>query len=124
MRKPTHVIKAIYKEAESTLALYISEVFELRKFYHFYDDLICNIEETPLTFNLVPNKVVAMKGGKSIIVKTMRQEKAYCTILLGILSNGNRFPPVIVFKDNKEGELSESYGSEDYLKNKKDLIYF
>ena len=57
MRKPTHVSWAIYKETESTLSLYISEVFELRKFYHFYDDLIYNIEETPLVFNIVPNKV-------------------------------------------------------------------
>ena len=103
MRKPTHVIKAIYKEAESTLALYISEVFELRKFYHFYDDLICNIEETPLTFNLVPNKVMAMKGAKSVIVKTIGQEKVYCTILLGILSNRNILSLIIVFKGNKDG---------------------
>ena len=91
IRKPTHVGRAIYKQAELTLSLYISEVLELKKIYHFYDDLICNIDETPLVFNLVPNKVVAMKGEKSIIIKTMGQEKVHCTVLLGILSNGTDY---------------------------------
>ena len=58
--------------------------------------------------NLVNNKVVVMKDAKSIIVKTMKQEKIHCTILLTILSNVNLLPPVIVFKGNKEGKLSLS----------------
>ena len=64
LRKPTHVDRGIYKQALLTLSLYISEVLELRKIYHFQEDLICNIVETPLAFNLVPNKVVAMKFEK------------------------------------------------------------
>ena len=43
--------------------------------------LYINIDETPLVFNLVHNKVVVMKGAKSIIVKTMGQEKVNYTIL-------------------------------------------
>ena len=38
------------------------------------------MKEKPLVFNLVPNKVVAMKGEKSIIIKTMGQEKVHCTV--------------------------------------------
>ena len=108
IRKPTHVGRTINKQAEFTLSSFIREAFELRKFYHFYDDLICNIDETPLIFNLVPNKVVAMKGGKTVIVKTLGKEKVHYTVLLGILSNENKLPPVIVFKGNKNSKLSTS----------------
>ena len=64
----------------------------------------------------MPNKVVPMKGEKSVIIKTMGQEKVHCTVLLGILSKGNRLPPVILFKGSKEGKLSESYESEKLFK--------
>ena len=72
-----------------------------------------------LVFNLVPNKVVSMKGEKIVIVKTMGKEKIHCTVLLGILTNGSKLPPLIVFKRNKEGKLCDKY-----LKNNKVLIYF
>ena len=113
MRKPINIGRAIYKETESNLTLYIScfiyfRSIWIKKILYFYDELICNIDETPLIFNLVPNKVVAMKGAKSVIVKTIGQEKVYCTILLGKLSNRNILSPKIVFKGNKEGKLSES----------------
>ena len=68
----------------------------------------------------MPNKFVDMKGEKSVIIKTMGQENVHCTVLLGILSNRNRLPPVIIFK----GKLSESYRSDNYLKNNKVLICF
>ena len=64
LRSPTHVGRVIFKKAELTLSKYILEVSELRTIYNFYDDLIYNIDETPLIFNLVPNKAVAMKGEK------------------------------------------------------------
>ena len=77
-----------------------------------------------MVFNLVPNKVVSMKGEKTVIVKTMGQEKVHCTVLLGILPNGNKLPPLIVFKGNKNGKLSASYSNDNNLKNNKVLICF
>ena len=65
-----------------------------------------------------------MKDEKSVIIKTMGQEKVLCIVLLSILSNGNRLSPVIIFKGNKEGKLSEYYWSDKYLKNNKFLIFF
>jgi hypothetical protein len=57
-----------------------------------------------------------MKGEKTVIIKTMGQEKVHCTVLL--------LPPLIVFKGNKNGKLSASYGDDNYLKNNKVLICF
>lgn len=65
-----------------------------------------------------------MKGEKSVIIKTMGQEKVHCTGLLSKLSNGYRLPPVIIFKGSKKGKLTEYYRSDKYFKNNKVLIFF
>ena len=65
-----------------------------------------------------------MKDTKSVKAKITDQERVYFTVLLGIISNGNHFPPLIVFKGKKEGYFAETYGNIEYLKSNRVLLCF
>ena len=48
------------------------------------------MNETPLSFNMIPTKTITKKGTKSIIIKTLDQEKCRVSILLTITPDGGR----------------------------------
>ena len=56
------------------------------------------MEETPISFDLPPNRTVDFKGQKTITVKTTGAEKSYMTVVLSCLADGMKLPPMVVFK--------------------------
>ena len=55
------------------------------------DDVIVNMEETPLTLNMPLNYVIEKKGKKSVIIRAQNLEKCRLSVLLTILSNGKNY---------------------------------
>ena len=51
-------------------------------------------------------KITAKIGDKTVTLKTFGYEKIRISVLLGILANGNKLPPVIIFKGEK-GKIKE-----------------
>ena len=80
----------------------ISRVKEINRF-----QFIGNMDETPLFFDVVPNKVIAKKGTKSIIVRTTGSEKRHLTATLSVLSNGDVLPAVVIFKGKRPLDIAE-----------------
>ena len=70
------------------------------------DDLnsIGNMDETPVFFEMYQNKTIAKIGDKKVNVKTFGCEKMRISIILKILANGDKIPPLIVLKVN-QGKL-------------------
>ena len=50
-----------------------------------------------------------MKNAIYVIDKATGEEKVHCTILLRVISNGNRLPHFILFKGNKEGKNARDF---------------
>ena len=46
---------------------------------------------------MVPNKVIAQKGEKNVVVRTQNQERIRITCLLTICTDGDKLPPYIIF---------------------------
>ncbi len=46
------------------------------------DEVIINMDETLLTFNMPPNYVIEKKGKKSVIIRTQNQDKCRLSVLL------------------------------------------
>ena len=85
----------------------MNEVWDKRIEYGFFDSLIENMNETPLSFNMIQTKTIAKKGTKSIINKTLEQEKLYVSVLLTIIADGGRLPPYIIFKAKRQGKIEK-----------------
>ena len=50
------------------------------------------MDETPAYFDICPNRTVAVKGEKSIIVRTTGAEKRQLTVVLSCSANGGLLP--------------------------------
>ena len=75
LRIKTHVGQLLIIDFFLKVLFFINEVWDKRASYEFFDSAIANMEETPLDFSIIPNKMVAKKGTKSIIIITFEQEK-------------------------------------------------
>ena len=60
---------------------------------------IVNMDELPLTFDIVITRTVNKKGSKSVTIQTMGHEKASFTVVLGCCASGDKSPPSDHFQD-------------------------
>ena len=88
----------------------------------YSDDLIGNLDETPLYFNIAPNYSFSQKRKKSIIKRTQSQDKCHVSVILTILANGGKLPPLlIIFKGVSHGKIYKDLKNNTYVKN--NMIY-
>ncbi|KAF4794406.1 pogo transposable element with KRAB domain-like protein [Turdus rufiventris] len=61
-------------------------------------DHIINMDEVPLTFDMPLTKTVERTGTATVPVRTTGNEKTSFTVVLSVLSNGQKLPPMVIFK--------------------------
>jgi len=76
-------------DLEQKISSFTSFVRDLRLDNDFDDEFIINMDETPVFFDLVPNKTVSVKGSKSVIVRTSGSDKKHVTVMLAVAANGS-----------------------------------
>ncbi|GFW10555.1 pogo transposable element with KRAB domain [Trichonephila clavipes] len=60
-----------------------------------------NMDETPVTFDMIGNKTIDLKGTKMIHIKTTGHEKFHFTVVLFRLADGTKLNPMVIFKSKK-----------------------
>ena len=80
------------------------------------------MDETPLFFNMLPNKTIAKRDKKTILIKSQNQEKCRITIILCIVADGDKLPPVIIFKGKTGGRIEKELSNNKYVKENKWFI--
>ncbi len=66
------------------------------------------MDETPLYFDVVPNRVLDKKGKKSIIVRTTGSEKRHLTVTLCVTHEGDVLPGLVIFKGKRPLDITVS----------------
>ena len=70
------------------------------------------MDETPVFFDMVPNKSFARKGSKSVTVRTSGCEKKHVTVALTIAACGDILQSMTIFPSKKANRtFSRSYSS-------------
>ena len=72
-------------------------------------------------FNMGFTKTIAKKGARQVIIQTQNQEKCRCSVLLGITADGDRLPPLVIFKAKENKTVYKKLQSNINVKNH--LIY-
>ena len=72
----------------------IKRLAEINKF-----EVVGNMDETPLYFDVVPGRVLEEKGKKSVIVRTTGNEKRHLTVVLTVLAHGEVLPALTISKE-------------------------
>lgn len=61
-------------------------------------DHITNMDEVPLTFDIPMNRTVEKTGASTVSIRTTGNEKSSFTVVLGCQANGQKLPPMVIFK--------------------------
>ena len=98
LRAKTSLAQRLPKDLEEKIESFHKFVVEKREEDEFDDNLINNMDETPVYFDLVPGKTVNEKGAKSVLIQTTGNEKRHYMVVLAVSANGDVLPPMIIFK--------------------------
>ena len=105
IRHSTGMGRKFYANTYMEVGKYINSV---RNYYLNYGQdlsLVCNMDKTPIFFNMPSNKTVELKGKKTVHVVTQNQEKMRVSLLLSVLADGTKLPPYIIFKGNNSSPI-------------------
>lgn len=85
-------------QLESKLESFLNEIRILRTQDMYPLDLIINMDETPMYFDMLPGKTITKKGTKEVRVRSSGADKRKLTVVLSCTVNGNFLPVVAIFK--------------------------
>ena len=123
IRKPTHIGQPLKEDSYALFDRFIFNIITFRKEMEIFEDLnrIGNVDETPIWFDMTYNTTIAKIGEKSIKVRTFGGERLRVSLILCILANGDKLPPLVIFKGSKNGRKENSLN--DNIHVKKNEIY-
>jgi len=108
LRAVTHIGQTVKNDSSVAMAnfIYYCKAAIKNMNINSPDDLnsIGNMDETPVFFEMYQNKTIAKIGNKKVNIKTFGCDKMRISIILKILANGDKLPPLIVLKVN-QGKL-------------------
>ena len=69
--------------------------------YDYPLTFIRNIDEIPMTFDLLSNTIIDKLGIRSVSIHTIGHEKINFTVVLTCMADETKLPPIVIFKLKK-----------------------
>ena len=82
-------------------SLFLNEVKAIRLKKGINSSIIANMDETPVFLNMPLTKTIVKRGSRQVIIKTLNQEKCRISVLLTIVADGSKLPPLSYLKQKK-----------------------
>lgn len=101
IRAKTSVAQKLPAALEQKITSFLQAVRVARKEYSYPKELIGNMDETPMYFDMTNNKSVEKKGAKTVSICTTGAEKRHLTVVLAATADGQMLPPMIIFKGKR-----------------------
>lgn len=97
-RVKTSIQQKLPAQLEKQLENFMKQVKELRKAHSFSPDLIINMDETPLYFDMPASRTINKRGARQIRIKSTGAEKRRFMVILACTASGIMLPLMIIFK--------------------------
>ncbi len=81
-------------------------------------DLVINMDETPMYFDMLPQRTLAKKGSKEVRVRSSGSEKKRLTVALTCTGSGKMLPALAIFKGKRKLKFSSPKNVEVQCKQK------
>ena len=101
LRSRTSMSQKLPADLEDKVSSFYKYVKDKRIEDDYEDKFIVNMDETPVFFDLVPNKTVETQGKKSVIVRTSGSDKRHVTVMLAVSASGDVLPTFVIFKGKR-----------------------
>ena len=86
---------------EQKMTAFLHSVKEARLQYNYPKELIGNMDETLMYFDMSGSTSVDKKGKKTISIRMTGAEKRHLTVVLAATAHGQMLPPMIIFKGKR-----------------------
>ena len=101
IRAKTSIAQKLPAALEQKMTAFLRSVREARLQCHYPKELIGNMDETPMYFDMASNTSVDRRGEKTISIRTTGAEKRHLTVVLSATADGQMLPPMIIFKGKR-----------------------
>lgn len=101
LRAKTYIAQKLPAALEEKMATFLRSVQEARKQSKYPDNMIVNMDKTPMYFDMTTKKTVNLKGAKTVSVRSTGADKRRLTVVLAATGDGKMLPPMIIFKGKR-----------------------
>ena len=102
IRAKTTIAQKLPAALEEKMSKFHSAVQEAVKKNQYPLELIGNMDETPMYFDMASNTTIEKKGTKSVSIRTTGAEKRHLTVVLAASADGSMLPPFVIFKGKRK----------------------
>ena len=88
-------------QLEEKLEKFIENVKTMREAHKFSNEMIINMDETPLYFDMPWSHTVSKRGVREVRIRSTGAEKRRLTVILTCTASGIMLPPIIIFKGKR-----------------------
>lgn len=123
IRKITHIGQSEKIDSKEHINKFFKLLYEIRNKYNIMDqlDLIGNMDETPICYENIYTTTITKIGSQNVTVKNFNKDKLRITVILCILSDGTKIPPLIIFRGETNKIKEKKLQNNEYVK--KGLCY-
>lgn len=101
LRSRTSLSQRLPADLEEKISSFQTFVKTERSSEEIDDRYIVNMDETPVFFDIVPNKTVEQTGNKSVIIRSSGSDKKHVTVMLAVSATGDVLPTIVIFKGKR-----------------------
>ena len=102
-------------QLESKISSFYSECVRFLKIGKCPLPVIGNTDETPVFFDMVPEKSLVQKGQKSVTIRISSSENGHATVVLTVAADGFILPQMIVFRGKTNQTIKDIETPEGFV---------
>ena len=97
LRRATSIQQKLPAQLQKKLETFMHELIAVRSLYNFDENLILNMDETPMWFDIPRNYTIARKGERQVRIRT-GSDKKRISVVLTCTASGEMLKPLLIFQ--------------------------
>ena len=110
LRQKTTLAQRLPDDYEEKIVRFHRFIIDRRKENSYPLHFIANMDETPLTFDMPPNRTINSTGEKTVKIRTTGNEKNRVTVVLACCGDGSKLKPMVIFKRKTVPKINNKHG--------------
>ena len=110
LRQKTTLAQRLPDDYEEEIVRFHRYIIDRRKEHNYPLHLIASMNETPLTFDMPPNRTINSIGENTVKIRTTRNEKNRVTVVLACAGDGTKLKPMVIFKRKTLPKKNNQHG--------------
>ena len=98
LQEKTKIVQKLPRDLDDKIISFHQFDINHHQKHQYSLQIIRNMDETPVFFNMIGKKTINQAGEKTVWVKTTGHDKQQFTVVLACLADGTKLPPMVIFK--------------------------